>query len=214
MFRCPHCRNWEVPFLEVVVKDFRHVPLSQTRQGNLFGLNLASSHESMNLNLNPGGGGRRSSFNPSLLIQNVGNATAIAAQRRKFSLNPSAPSQLDPSHLDNNATTLKTNGKDDTVEMDPLGVLGEKADPNLTDNETPQVVLTLEEEEKISDKVTLGGVDVEGLESDVIIVPYLSPLVLRKELENVLEHEGELINKFIPVLWVWFLLCPYFFFRS
>jgi hypothetical protein len=57
------------------------------------------------------------------------------------------------------------------------------------------------------------AVEEEGVAVDPIVVPYLSPLVLRKELENVLEHEGDssLIEpKFVdehPIIYwnlVWF----------
>lgn len=178
-FRCPHCRKWEVPFLEVFVKDFRHAPAPRTRFQPQPGLNLGS-HESMN------SAGRRSSFNPSLLSSNSSSMPTI----RKFSLNPSSTGTLDPGHLDNNATTLKPTlsvpeNEEATVEVDPLGVLGEK-------DEGQDFVLTVDEPSKIIEKIDpIGEPEVEGLESEVIIVPYLSPLVLRKELENVLEHEGD-----------------------
>jgi len=55
--------------------------------------------------------------------------------------------------------------------------------------------------------------DYEGVPADSIVVPYLSPLVLRKELENVLDQEGDsslVQSKFVdehPIIYwnlVWF----------
>jgi hypothetical protein len=77
---------------------------------------------------------------------------------------------------------------------DPLGVLGSRTEKEEPNAENPELTVTSTEEQEVkpSDvKFSVESAEVEGIESETIIVPYLSPLVLRKELENVLEHEGD-----------------------
>lgn len=205
--RCSQCKKWAVPFMEVTLTDYRHLPLSQ-----MFPLTSASSIESMQSTANLS---RRTS------VMNPQGAPASKSQDNKESSDKPEESIVEKDE----ASPLINFGGDEgenkeELNLDPLGVIEElhrsrRNSPDPNESIKPPVVVSQNPaadtnttstgaktsgsgEPIMSNTLTVGfqpqqpiPFKVEGVIGDPILVPYLSPLVLRKELENVLDHEGD-----------------------
>jgi hypothetical protein len=216
--RCPHCKKWEVPFLEVNVVDYRHNPMPQLLS---LALTSAPSLESVNMS-------RRTSFiNPNIGSQNIqptpNNASSLNnndSVKTDNEIQPTEQNNLEP----NNSTEIdgiSSSRPIDPTELDPLGVLEEiqrsrrpspetENIPSTTNPENSETMEKQNNEPNNNPTISVSGTGVpltnqsefsnpefqpveqlEGVSSDPIVVPYLSPLVLRKELENCLSIEGD-----------------------
>lgn len=207
--RCHHCKKWAVPFMEVTLTDYRYMPLSQ-----MFPMTSASSVESMHSTANP-------SRRPSVINPSVGSTSGQTGQKsqekkgvnneiKETVIAETSPEEDDEAAVAEVDSALE---KKDELTLDPLGVIEElqrsrrnSPDPNECDKETsssqsenvPQPGTT--EASSYTNTLVVTShhhqppqapQKVEGVSGDPILVPYLSPLVLRKELENVLDHEGD-----------------------
>jgi len=242
--------------LEIRLKDYRHVPMSQMM------MPLATSMES----LNSSSSRRTSLLNPVTTVEfatcktKPKESSPIVNSEVAETVNPPEDTEpTSPTPSVENEDVVKTeeeNGNDskELVEspidaellngdLDPLGVIEEQIRERSRRNspvpeemlesmekteepvETP-VQPPVEKSKPSSNSLTVPGMrsnkcnsdnGIEGIESDPIIVPYLCPLVLRKELENVLEHEGDsclVQSRFVdehPIIY-WNLV--YFFHRA
>lgn len=252
-FRCPHCKKWEVPFLEVTVVDFRHNPMPQ-----LVNLTSAPSLESVNISRRPSFIHPNAAYpqqKPNVEVEIIKSvqksaAAVVASNDDAKKIGESTNTELDGSCV-SKQTTEQT---PPPSELDPLGVLEElhrssrRTSPesentpppvssaetvvkNVSDNNTesknPTISISTTSginngstcpanttaEPSSNPDCTLPSFELEGVSSDPIVVPYLSPLVLRKELENVLHHEGdsclvqpEFVDEHPIIFWnlVWF----------
>lgn len=241
--RCPHCKKWEVPFLEVSVIDYRHNPISQllnlplTTAPSLESVNSVSqvSRRTSLINSQPAG---------PVNVTITETVPQVPVSNKNEDLKEEIPATLETT-LDNLELNLKvfkqcvdqvegiciskTSVNDpDIVKstnesiseitiLDPLGVLEEEireksrrnspevesrspleatTDETGQEQETNSFAIPSETSNPHQQGAAAGpaefpAVDVEGTAVDPIVVPYLSPLVLRKELENVLDHEGD-----------------------
>lgn len=188
--------------MEVTITDYRHYPLSQ-----IFPLTSASSLESIQSTANLSR--RPSVMNPP----SAANLTGSKSQEKKDVNNEIVESAIAENNPDDEdvAEVESALGKKEELTLDPLGVIEElqrsrrnSPDPNegnttassgpsiskvvsSTESATPNTLSVLshhQQQQPLPPKI-------EGVSGDPILVPYLSPLVLRKELENVLDHEGD-----------------------
>lgn len=221
-YRCPHCKKWEVPFLEVTVRDFRHYPMA------LFLPSLTSAHsvESMNTARSHS---RRASVNIHPTATGV-QPPAVTGKSGSGDTNPSeikeepVPGESKPKD-ESSSNSLNVNGESSC--LDPLGVLEQKSRRNSPEPDEAAAhhirsasLSVPKSDEKFTRQLPpVPFVVSNGAQAEPVIVPYLSPLVLRKELESVLEHEGDsclLQGKFVdehPILY-WNLVRKLYLFET
>ena len=183
--KCQFCGRWVVPFLTIRVIDFRTRPLSVmatllTPAPSVDSLSVAGSA----LSLQPSG---KESVGSSLSLQpkaeqdeEVGDKEIVGNEESQR-----------PQH----ATSHNRSASEGTASL-ATTTSSEGDDQQESENASNISLSTVKQQQQRTSGTRSSDELEDPIISDHITVPYLSPLVLRKELENMLEREGDtcLIN--------------------
>ena len=168
--KCTFCRRWVVPFLTIRVVDFRTRPLSVmatllTPAPSVDSLSVVGSALSLHQSNKD-----KESIGSSLSLQQVKEEETTSEKISGTSATEHSQENHPTSHhrsaSDGNAS-LVTNNSDDSKTGNGNSLKQQQQHKSRSDELDDPIV------------------------SEHITVPYLSPLVLRKELENMLEREGD-----------------------
>nr|XP_018671970.1 C-myc promoter-binding protein isoform X3 [Ciona intestinalis] len=207
---CPFCNSLFVPFLNIEIKDFRQSESNKFHASNF----LSTSHEKISdstnkttESLSPVAEGYAGSFvlpltpdatiqSPDLQQNQAADKSCVEQSEQKPQLMPTPPNTpllIDIGTTDTQTTpTTPTNSNFNSLPKDL------NPTPSSSDNppHSPLSNKSSATEESHSAGMSLGDSQSELNGPSVsqilepVTVPYLSSLVLRKELENLLENEG------------------------
>jgi len=183
--KCQFCGRWVVPFLTIRVIDFRTRPLSVmatllTPAPSVDSLSVAGSA----LSLQPSG---KESVGSSLSLQPKAENEEVAEKEIVG---------IEESQRPQHATSHNRSASEGTASL-ATTTSSEGDDQQESENASNNSLSTVKQQQQQRTSGTRSSDELEDpIISDHITVPYLSPLVLRKELENMLEREGDtcLIN--------------------
>lgn len=166
-FRCHFCGKSTLPFLSITIHDYRRRNVNAKLSREVSNL----SHTFLNWQLN----------SSSSSVNNT-NSSEVKEEVKN--------------HADGDSQKLDDpEGNDESVSVEKIEV----SDPKVSCDyrvETDEKEQSLDNDNRMNDSTLGKGCSEAEVNADPYVlepinVPYLNPLVLRKELENILQHEGD-----------------------